>query len=115
MIVGLRQQNLDVLEDMFWAVSDHNSPSYGQHLSLEELRELTAPDLSVYQRVSGWLLRSGAATDIRLMPSGDFMKATVSLSMLPFLTGSKHSGQKGRGSRRSNVASSLSSLCTCSG
>eukprot|EP00164_Ancoracysta_twista_P003284 GFYU01004384.1.p1 GENE.GFYU01004384.1~~GFYU01004384.1.p1 ORF type:complete len:614 (+),score=216.98 GFYU01004384.1:64-1905(+) len=52
---GVRQQNLDILEDTFWSVSDPKSATYGQHWTLEEVTQLVAPLDEHVRAVTEWL------------------------------------------------------------
>lgn len=40
---ALKQQNLDILEKLFWEVSDPRSPSYTHYLTRDQLRALVKP------------------------------------------------------------------------
>jgi hypothetical protein len=40
---ALKQQNLDILEKLFWEVSDPRSPSYTHYLTRDQLRALVRP------------------------------------------------------------------------
>lgn len=76
-IVGLRQRNLDRLDALFWAVSDPSDPQYAQYQTRDQLRELLEPAPFDVARVKTWLSVYGAATEIVLQASGDFIRARV--------------------------------------
>ena len=59
-VLKLRKERRDMLEDAFWAVSDPRSAKYGQHLGIAEIKSLLAvPDAQV-ERVRQYFLGMGA-------------------------------------------------------
>jgi len=60
--VGLKvdQAQLDLLEQIFWAVSDPQHESYGEHLTVEEVRDVLAVPESRISKVRQWLVDGGA-------------------------------------------------------
>jgi len=75
-IFALRQRNLDVLDQTFWAVSTPGNVRYGQHLTLEQIADLVAPVQSDIDAVIDWLNDNGV-TDVQVILSRDFIKATM--------------------------------------
>jgi tripeptidyl-peptidase-1 len=75
---AVKQQNLDKLLETFHAVSDPKNDAYGQHLSFEQVNELTAPDPEALAAVEA-VVQSLGATDVRRTPNGDFVVAQVSV------------------------------------
>jgi subtilase family serine protease len=57
--IALKQRNLNVLDDIFWKISDPHSPSYGQFLTSEQILDIVAPDSSVVNAVVDWLVSGG--------------------------------------------------------
>ena len=57
--IGLRQGNLDHGYDAVMNVSDPQSPNYGKHWSLEDVREYFAPSDESVKAVKEWLIESG--------------------------------------------------------
>jgi tripeptidyl-peptidase-1 len=54
-LVALKQRNLDILEEKFWAVSDPDSPQYRNFLTIGEISAIVDPAPEVKQRVIDWL------------------------------------------------------------
>jgi len=77
-IVALNQQNLDVLDQKFWAVSDPKSPEYQNFLTPEEVLAIIAPVPAEKEAVRTWLIACGCPTVEDL---GDALSATVSVKM----------------------------------
>eukprot|EP01128_Nolandella_sp_AFSM9_P003645 TRINITY_DN158_c0_g1_i1.p1 TRINITY_DN158_c0_g1~~TRINITY_DN158_c0_g1_i1.p1 ORF type:complete len:731 (-),score=198.61 TRINITY_DN158_c0_g1_i1:281-2452(-) len=77
-IIALKQQNLDLLEEMFWAVSDPTSEHYAQYLTHEKIASLIAPPQSSINTVKKWLLENGALS-VELGATRDVMTATFNL------------------------------------
>lgn len=67
---GLKQRNLDQLEDMLMSVSHPESPTYGQHFSPAEVIKIFSPSVETISAVRGWLTESGIANE-RLQLSVD--------------------------------------------
>ncbi|KAF7357282.1 Serine protease S53 [Mycena sanguinolenta] len=79
--VGLQQQNLDQVEDLLLSVSHPESPTYGQHLSPEEIVSLFAPSHETIAAVKNWLVDSGLSHDrLRLSPSRGWIAANVTVA-----------------------------------
>lgn len=70
---------LATLEDTLYSVSDPDSPSYGQHLSLDELKELTAIAPEATSSVVEFLNDNGV-TEMRSNHNEDIITATVTIA-----------------------------------
>lgn len=57
--IGLKQRNLDLLPDYLMAVSDPESPSYGQHWTSEQVVKAFAPPDEASETVRRWLVAAG--------------------------------------------------------
>jgi tripeptidyl-peptidase-1 len=75
-IFAIKQRNLDVLEETFWAVSDPSNARYGQHLSLDQIAALVGPTEESVSRVTRWLRESGAS-DISVTRAREFVHASL--------------------------------------
>jgi len=76
---AVKQQRLSELHDVLMAVSDPRSPSYGEHLSNQEVHDLTAPKAEHLEAVMAFL-KSHGAEGKRATPNGDQITATVSFA-----------------------------------
>jgi subtilase family serine protease len=61
--IAIKQSNLDVLEQKFWAVSDPKNPSYGQYLTTHQVGELVAPPRLRVVRILNWLRSAGVSEE----------------------------------------------------
>ncbi|ELR22022.1 Prokumamolisin, activation domain containing protein [Acanthamoeba castellanii str. Neff] len=77
MVVYLKQSNLDRLDELFWAVSDPDSPIYAQYLSIDEITEIVAAPAEAVKTVVEWLAEHGA-TDIHVVKNRDALIARMS-------------------------------------
>jgi tripeptidyl-peptidase-1 len=59
MLVGLKQRNLDKLEELFWAVSTPGTAEYRNFRSIDEINALIAPPKADVERVISWLVAYG--------------------------------------------------------
>lgn len=57
--IAMKQRNLEQGMDLLLAVSDPNSPRYGQHYTSDEAAELFAPDADSIDKVTQWLKEAG--------------------------------------------------------
>jgi tripeptidyl-peptidase-1 len=76
---AVRQQGLQELHNTLMRVSDPRSTSYGEHLSNEEVHDLTAPKPEHLATVIDFLKRHGVEGK-RATPNGDLITATVSFA-----------------------------------
>jgi len=74
LIFALKQNNLDQLEETFWAVSDPKNARYGQHLSSASLRAMVGASESDVNTVVAWLKDQGCA-EVLVGRSRDFVFA----------------------------------------
>ncbi|PRP86723.1 peptidase S8 and S53 domain-containing protein [Planoprotostelium fungivorum] len=65
----LRQQNLDVIEKAFWAVSDPKHPDYGKHWTRELIEDTVRPKKESFQQVLIWLERDMPYAEVHLGPT----------------------------------------------
>ena len=67
---GLKQNNLDKLEEMLMDISHPDSPNYGQHWSVDKIADTFRPSYDTINAVKIWLEESGMDKDrMRLSPS----------------------------------------------
>jgi tripeptidyl-peptidase I len=59
--IGMKQQNIHMLEDLLMDVADPDSSSYGQHWTSEAVVEFFAPSLSTVSAIRKWLITEGFA------------------------------------------------------
>lgn len=79
LLVAVKQQNVDKLESVLISVSDPKSPTYGKHLSKQEVDTLLAPSAEAVTVVKQWLENHGVeATSVTA--NSDFIRARVTVS-----------------------------------
>jgi subtilase family serine protease len=77
--INLQPRNLDRAAELLRNISDPEHPSYGQHLSAEELSELIAPNGTVVNNVLNWLNeRSLNLSEVRMAHTSLQFEANVS-------------------------------------
>lgn len=78
-IFAIRQRNLDKAEAILLEISNPKSEHWGEHLTLEEVRMLTA-DYAAARGVVAWLMSEGVARDrVVVTPNHDFVHATLTV------------------------------------
>ncbi|KAF8592739.1 tripeptidyl peptidase A [Ramaria rubella] len=78
--INLAQPDFHALEGHLYAVSDPDSPRYGQHLSKEHVQELAAPSPQGLSAVNDWLLSAGFdLNSVIRSPSLDWVKFKASI------------------------------------
>ncbi|KAF8273155.1 subtilisin-like protein [Lactarius quietus] len=79
--IGMKQQNLHMLEDLLMDVAHPDSPTYGQHWSPEKVVDFFAPGESTVCSIRTWLNASGIAEDkIRLSPNKGWVELNVTVA-----------------------------------
>lgn len=53
--IALKQRNLEVLEKLFWRISDPTDDMYAKYMTLEQINELVAPRHEVRDAVFEWI------------------------------------------------------------
>ena len=71
-IIAIRQQNVDLLEDALTFASDPDSHRYGQWLSHSDVNELLAPRHISVRAVEEWIAAHSAAATLDFTPNRDF-------------------------------------------
>ena len=96
----LSERNTDQVKEIALAVSTPSNPSYGQHLTAQELDELTAPEQGALKRVTSWLDEHGAQYEVtrgRLITVTDLSLAVAkNLLHAEFTTISRHGSEQKR-------------------
>mmetsp|Transcript_18166 Transcript_18166/g.29846 ORF Transcript_18166/g.29846 Transcript_18166/m.29846 type:complete len:597 (+) Transcript_18166:186-1976(+) len=68
-----KQQNLDKLEEAFWAVSDPDSPMYGQYMTLDQVTALVSEPTST-AAVYEWLRSNVPDAEFHIVANQDFVR-----------------------------------------
>ena len=81
MRIGLKQNNVDKLEDMLMDVSHPDSPNYGNHWSPAKVAATFAPSRETIETVKNWLQESGIdASRMRLSRSKGWIEFNATAS-----------------------------------
>lgn len=78
MTIAVKQQNLEEMERIIYAVSDPTSPTYGEHLTYEAVHELTANPRGTAATLA-WL-KSHGITVVESTDFGEYIEATASVA-----------------------------------
>eukprot|EP00466_Bigelowiella_natans_P002287 jgi/Bigna1/91255/estExt_fgenesh1_pg.C_940038 len=89
LLFAVKQTNLDMLEDIFHAVSDPRSESYGMHLSNERVHELIAPEADSLKTLHGFLAAHNL-TGVNATPNGDMISVTASVEQAEKLLAARY-------------------------
>ena len=73
---ALKQENLRELEELFWKVSDPDSPKYGNHLTTDQITDMIAPLPETIAKVEDWLKAYGV-TNCRLVANRDYLNCQM--------------------------------------
>jgi tripeptidyl-peptidase-1 len=78
---GLKQQNLDVLDAKFWAVSDPKSPEYQNFMTIEAISAIVAPKAEDVTLIKNWLFQHGVKeTEIKSL-AGDSLEVVTTVQV----------------------------------
>ena len=84
--IGMKQQNLHMLEDILMDVAHPGSPAYSQYWSLEKVVDFFALGESTLYSIQMWLIVSGIAEDkLQLSFEKAWMELNVSVAMAKLL------------------------------
>ncbi|KAH8992820.1 subtilisin-like protein [Lactarius hatsudake] len=79
--VGMKQQNLHMLEDLLMDVAHPDSPTYGQHWTPEKVADFFAPSESTVASIRTWLSDSGIPEDkVRLSANKGWIEVNVTVA-----------------------------------
>lgn len=90
---ALKQQNLEQLDKMFWAVSTPHSSLYGQHLTLNEVMDLVRPSFTTLKSVISWLAEHGVK-ECETVQTQDFLTCHMSVDIAEVMLQTKFSYYK---------------------
>ncbi|KAI0028799.1 subtilisin-like protein [Vararia minispora EC-137] len=89
--IGLKQQNMDRVEDMLLSVSHPDSPTYAQHWSAERVVNFFAPHEDTVSAVTAWLAEYGLTGDrVRLSPNKGWLETELSVAEAEELLGAEY-------------------------
>jgi tripeptidyl-peptidase-1 len=88
--IGLRPQNLELLQQHAVAVSDPSHARYGQYLSAAEIRNFAAPSEQSIDMVQSWLLDHGIDT-ASLTSTGDWINVRLPVRKVEALLNTTYS------------------------
>ena len=74
---GLKQSNMDKIEEFLNGVSHPDSPNYGKHWSPAQVAEIFSPTQEAFDAVQAWLVSGGI--DIKRL-KGSRMKAWIQVN-----------------------------------
>ncbi|KIJ52628.1 hypothetical protein M422DRAFT_43457 [Sphaerobolus stellatus SS14] len=89
--IGLKQANIDRLEELLNSVAHPESTSYGQHWTPEQVAKAFAPSKDTIQTVREWLLSSGIKEEkVQLSNSKGWMSFDATVKEMESLLDSKY-------------------------
>jgi tripeptidyl-peptidase I len=84
--IGMKQQNMHMLEDLLMDVADPDSSSYGRHWTPEEVVEFFAPSQSTVSAIRKWLAGAGFAEhQLRLSPNKGWLEFDTTIAKAEWL------------------------------
>ncbi|KAI0254130.1 subtilisin-like protein [Lactifluus subvellereus] len=84
--IGMKQQNVHMLEELLMEVAHPDSPSYGQHWTPNRVVEFFAPSQSTVHAIRKWLTAEGFAEhQLRLSPSKGWIEFDTTVAKAEWL------------------------------
>ena len=84
--IGMKQQNIHMLEDLLMEVAHPDSPSYGRHWTPNEVVKFFAPSQSTVHAIRRWLIAEGFAEDqLRLSPNKGWIEFDTTVAKAEWL------------------------------
>ncbi|KAI0342432.1 subtilisin-like protein [Trametopsis cervina] len=79
--IGLKQPNLEYLEEYLLDISHPASPNYGNHWSADKIVNTFRPNVEAIDTVREWLIAEGVEpSGVKLTKTGGWLEANVSVS-----------------------------------
>ncbi|KDR74659.1 hypothetical protein GALMADRAFT_123401 [Galerina marginata CBS 339.88] len=95
---GLKQSNMDKLEDFLHDVSHPDSPNYGQHWTPARIAETFAPSTETVDTVHSWLVGAGLdASRLRVSPSKAWIQVNATVEEAEHLLKTEYNVYKHEG------------------
>ncbi|KAH9170019.1 subtilisin-like protein [Lactarius sanguifluus] len=100
--IGMKQQNLHMIENLLMDVAHPDSPAYGQHWTPQKVVDFFAPSESTVSSIRTWLSASGIAEDKhRLSPNKGWIELDLTVATAERLIDTEyHIYEHPSGSRR---------------
>jgi tripeptidyl-peptidase-1 len=90
--IGLKQQNLELLDPELMAVSTPHSPRFGQHYSAQDVATLFAASNTTISTVMDWMMAGGIDSErITVRPGKIWLDAHASLAEIEGLLSTRYS------------------------
>jgi tripeptidyl-peptidase I len=84
--IGMKQQNVHMIEDLLMEVAHPDSSSYGRHWTLEQVVEFFAPSQSTVSAITGWLTEEGIAEhQLQLSPNKGWIEFNTTIAKAEWL------------------------------
>ncbi|KAI0266070.1 subtilisin-like protein [Gloeopeniophorella convolvens] len=84
--IGMKQQNLHMLDELLMSVSHPDSPSYGQHWTPDRVVDFFSPSDSTVAAIKEWLTGTGFVGDrIRVSPSKGWIEVNATVGEVEYL------------------------------
>lgn len=78
--IGLKQSNIERIEELLMDVSHPHSPNYGNHYTAEQVKEMFKPSQESVDAVMDWLESEGIDRDrIKLSNSGGWVEMSLTV------------------------------------
>lgn len=96
--IGLVQQNLEKAESLLYEISNPQHRNYGQHMSVEQIKDLLAPAQESVDRVMGWLASHEISTS-ETERVGDFIHVLVPIHKAEAMLDTEYNTYHSQGSK----------------
>lgn len=89
--IGMKQQNLHMLEDLLMDVAHPDSPTYGRHWTPEQIVDFFAPSKSTVDSIRTWLGASGISKhDLRISLNKGWIESNVTVATVERLLNTEY-------------------------
>lgn len=88
--IGLKQQNMHLVEDMLMDVAHPDSPNFGQHWSPERVVDFFKPADSTVDAVLAWLGEYGLTDRVKLSTSKGWVQLNATVAEVEELLGTEY-------------------------
>jgi tripeptidyl-peptidase-1 len=79
LIFAVKQRNLHILDEAFWAISTPGDLRYGDHLTIDQINDMIAPTELTLEKIIFWL-KSQGIRDARVLRSHDYITCSMTMA-----------------------------------
>lgn len=111
---GLKQSNIDKLEEMLMDIAHPDSPNYGNHWSANKIAQTFAPSRESIETIKQWLIANGIEESrLRLSPSKGWIDFDATTQEMEDLLDAEYHVYTHEETGKEHICTPSSLICVC--